>query len=404
MAKEWLEAIRHLAEGMAAKASGWRRSAELTRPREPLKIRRESVEWTVEALKQEQFRKKRGESTVLFGEEGERVRRIAAETESLNRNNVTRTKAYADLFFQFPELHWALLAHLVSRNGGWNMTDLKGEWLPRLLPEAAVESTFHLLESCNAMIFRDAYPQLRLYAESRLAGRGLFALLPAFGVSAFMAPFWERFWIDRDPVPLTVALVVNEQNVIEHRIVRDPKYRDKVVESLPFRSQPLLQLNQIVFPLGPMGERLAGRVLERFDSLDERIAFGKCLYAMLFACPRIRDSAIDFARAVPHTGSRADYWPHAFATQKKGIRPETRGQDAERAEGPPWLSPRLEEAWADRPLGPVTEGDWFQSLSVLHAFRHLRCPLLVDMTEEHLLGQRKLQTAALAAEKLQPQL
>jgi hypothetical protein len=399
MANGWLTMVRKLAEGFAAKASCWRRSAMLTAPKERLTIRKESIAWITEVLKQEQYRGKRGESTTLFGEEGELVRRIARETEALNRNNLTRTQAYADLYFAYPELHWALLAHLVSRNGGWNMTDLKGEWLPRLLPEEDIAALFRMLESCNALIFKDAYPQLRLYAESRRTGRGLFALLPAFDVSSFMAPFWERFWIDRDPVPLTVALIVNEQNVIQQRVVRDPAYRAGILQS----RLPLLQLNQVVFPLGEKADRLAGRILERFDSLDERIAFGKCLYAMLFSCPRIRDGAEAFVRAVPHTGSRADYWPHVFTAQKNGTRPEAQGRDAVLPMEPPWLSPRLDEAWEDQPLGAVSEGDWFQSLSALQAFGRLRCPLIVDITEEHMLGQRKLQAAAAAKAALLPE-
>lgn len=33
------------------------------------------------------------------------------------------------------EIHWALLGHMVSRNGGWNMTDLKGDLYTRILSE-----------------------------------------------------------------------------------------------------------------------------------------------------------------------------------------------------------------------------------------------------------------------------
>ena len=36
-------------------------------------------------------------------------------------------------FRKYPEIKWALLAGLVSRNAGWNMCDLEGEWLPHIL-------------------------------------------------------------------------------------------------------------------------------------------------------------------------------------------------------------------------------------------------------------------------------
>lgn len=115
------------------------------------------------------------------------IERIRAETAAANRNNVTRTEAYRIFVFPHSELHWALLAHMVSRNGGWNMTDLQGEWLPWLLNSEQRLAVFRFLEQANALIFQDAYPQLLLYERSRREGRSLFHLLPAFGVSSFMA-------------------------------------------------------------------------------------------------------------------------------------------------------------------------------------------------------------------------
>lgn len=60
---------------------------------------------------------------------------ITEQTKQLNKNNVTRTRAYYQFYLQHPEIHWALLGHMVSRNGGWNMTDLKGDLYTRLLSE-----------------------------------------------------------------------------------------------------------------------------------------------------------------------------------------------------------------------------------------------------------------------------
>ncbi|WJH32243.1 DUF2515 domain-containing protein [Paenibacillus sp. CC-CFT747] len=72
-----------------------------------------------------------GSSRPLPPEEAERLlRRIRRETAEGNRNNVTRTAAYWTFYRQHAELHWAFLAHMVSRNGGWNMTDLKGIFSP----------------------------------------------------------------------------------------------------------------------------------------------------------------------------------------------------------------------------------------------------------------------------------
>src|SRR5690606_10220340 len=72
----------------------------------------------------------------------ELVERLHRETAAANRNNVTRTNAYYELYRQFPELHWAFLAHMVSRNGGWSMTDLKGELLPKIVDAQKAEPLF----------------------------------------------------------------------------------------------------------------------------------------------------------------------------------------------------------------------------------------------------------------------
>lgn len=60
---------------------------------------------------------------------------IVNVTNTLNANNVTRTAAYLNFYIRHPDIHWALLGHMVSRNGGWHMTDLKGDLLTRLISE-----------------------------------------------------------------------------------------------------------------------------------------------------------------------------------------------------------------------------------------------------------------------------
>lgn len=278
--------------------------------------------------------------------------------------------------------------------------------MPQLMDHSARESIFKLLEACNSLIFADAYPQLLLFAEGRRSGKSLFHLLPEFGVSCFMHPFWENFWLDGDPVPLTVALVINEQNVIQGRVVKDSYYRKRVFDSVSFRSQPYLQLNQVVFPLWGSGNsvkksrlRLAGRVLEDFTNLSERIEFGKSLYAMLFGYPAVLQGAEAFASHVPHTGSRTDYWPSHFT----GIQIQQKDGNSESEHAALhklWFSPPLAEAWPDRPVGPVSEGDWFDSLDILSHLADIPRPRVIDMTREHLFGQYKLQTAVLSLREI----
>ena len=281
----------------------------------------------------------------------------------MNRSNVTRTEAYRQYYLRRPEVHWALLAHLVSRNGGWNMTDLQGEWLPRLLDTAKRRATFGMLERANALIFQDAYPQLLLYEESRRSGRSLIHLLSSFGVSAFMGPVWQQFLRTGDAVPLTIGLIVNEQHFIEGRVVQNAYYRRKVLNTFFFGMQSVLQLNQVIFPYGKdeNGDpQLAGLILEDFSDLHERIEFGKRLYALLFGVPGVAKGVLAFVKASRHTGSRSDYAPELFAPVRR-LPPAANYE--ERLSGgrlrpgaEPLYSPPLHAAWSERPVDPAGAG------------------------------------------------
>ncbi len=360
---------------------------------------------------------------VLGLSDGERaiVHRIRHETQRLNRNNVTRTEAYRAIYGRCPELHWAMLAHMVSRNGGWCMTDLQGELIPRLLGPEQREPTFRFLERANALIFQDAYPQLLLYEAGQKLGRDLSRLLPAFGVSRFMQPAWAQFCRRKDPVPLTIALIVNEQHYIEGRVVQHPYYRKHVLGKLFFGMQSLLQLNQVIFPYRfaaqdaqlplhageDIGLRAAGLVLENFGSLRERIAFGKRLYAMLFGVPEVREGVHRFARQVRHTGSRADYAPELFAPirHKPPERPYRERLIGLRLRpgAEPLFSPRLADAWADLPVEPAEPGDWFDAAGpggIAAYFAALPLPSSFEMTHEYGFGLSKVELAVMTAEEL----
>lgn len=153
------------------------------------------------------------------------VKRIKDQTSLLNKNNITRTSAYLDFYQRHSEIHWAFLGHMVSRNGGWNMTDLKGSLLSKLLTKKEATSFFTFLERGNWLIFQDAYPQFLVYEESKLNGQNLFHLLPHFHVSKFMVAVWNQFWQDKDPYPLAIALIVNEQNYLEKRVINNPVFK-----------------------------------------------------------------------------------------------------------------------------------------------------------------------------------
>lgn len=335
---------------------------------------------------------------------------IIAQTHLHNRNNVTRTYAYWMIYREHPELHWALLAHMVSRNGGWSMTDLRGELVPHLMNNDASEHAFSFLERANALIFQDAYPQLLLYAESQKRRQRLFHLLPHLHISTWMLPIWQDFWLYQDSALLTIGLIVNEQHYIEDRVVQNRHYKQTVLDTALFKTQAWLQLNQVGFPfrsssMNPPQPHLAGLILESFTKLTERIEFGKSLYAILFGVPGVLQGVFAFASATPHTGSRSDYWPHLFAPIRK-TPPDRKYQ--ERLDGyslkkgaAPFYSPPLHSVWPDRPIAPVERGDWFKlEGEPLQHIRSIEVPTAFDLTRDLCLGLSKLELAVVSAQAI----
>lgn len=287
-------------------------------------------------------------------------------TRAMNVNNVTRTMAYLHFFMKHPEIHWALLAHLVSRNAGWNMTDLKGEFLPKLLSEQEQVDYFLWLERGNWLIFQDAFPQLLLYEASKQANQSLFHLLPHLGVSIFMYAIWSSFWEDGNRDQLTISLIINEQNYIESRIIKNPVYKKKVTDTLPFSLQDYLNLNCLVFPYRQSSEQveLIGTVVRDFTSLEERVTIGKKLYALLFQDDERLDRITNWTNKQIHTGSRKDYWPHLFNDVRESLpgrlyNPQIEGCALK--EGANRLySPRLLNAWNNVEHDHPADEEWFQ--------------------------------------------
>ncbi|MNC35864.1 hypothetical protein D3C75_843610 [compost metagenome] len=201
---------------------------------------------------------------------------------------------------------------------------------------------------------------------------------------------------------------MNEQHYIEDRVVQNPYFRRHVLERPTFRFQAELQETQVVFPYRQITQsrteghtpwRLCGVTLERFSRLKERIEVGKALYAILFGNPIIRGGVHAFAAAHPHTGSRADYQPALYSAAQKT---SPRSVAAERLNGygvragvPPFYSPRLAEAWTDRPFEAPGGSDWFTEPGQTRPFGPAKAPRALDMTGEACLGLYKLELAGI---------
>jgi hypothetical protein len=333
---------------------------------------------------------------------------VREKTKTANRNNLTRTKAYETFYQQYPEVHWAYLAHMVSRNGGWNMTDLKGEMLPRLLSKQEIEDFFELLERCNWLIFQDAFTQLLLYAESKKRQQPLFHLLSHVNVSIFMKVLWQWFWKYGDSKIISLALIINEQNYIESRVIKNPKYKKNALGQAEFKTQSFLHLNHVLFPYWDSKTkkvRLAGTIVEDFNDLKTRIKVGRHLYALLFEVKEVAEGVRDWSNHMSHSGSRADYWPHIFTKTRNTISHHAYSLHLEgnklHSKTPPIWSPVLEDAWQDvRNQEPAENHEWCHDDKAIGDLEKKEKPFPYDMTDEYYFALNKIELAIVAKEKL----
>ncbi|WP_404799171.1 DUF2515 family protein [Bacillus aerolatus] len=333
------------------------------------------------------------------------LQQVRCRTIQLNVNNVTRTKAYLDFYCLYPEVHWAFLGHMVSRNGGWNMTDLRGDLLSRLLNEEKRQAFFTFLERGNWLIFQDAYPQFLLFAESKRRNQNMFYLLPYLNISVFMETIWNYYWKKRDHYILTIALIINEQSYLEKRVIQNSMFKDKVFHTLEFLLQDLLSFNHILFPYCVSGKSerkaaLIGLTLHHFGSLHERIMLGKRLYHLLFHNRGQLEKVFRWAVVHPHTGTRKDYWPDIFNDVNEGI-PGTiftrRIKRCQLRKGAVRLySPRLEFAWKNVEHLPAESGDWLESLSIIDYLQEETKTINGEVAGEYCETLEKLELAAMA--------
>ncbi|ENH96781.1 hypothetical protein J416_08779 [Gracilibacillus halophilus YIM-C55.5] len=339
----------------------------------------------------------------LSTDEQELVQRIHHLTRKHNQTNITRTNAYLKFYRKHPDIRWAFLAHMVSRNTGWNMTDLKGSLHSRLLSQNEQASYFQFLERGNWLIFQDAYPQLLLYEESIKRRSNFFYLLPYFGVSLFMEVLWNHFYLEKIEPFITTGLIINEQCYIEKRVIQHRNYQQSLLETLDFRLQDLLHLNQMIFPLHKCQSiSMVGQNVHHFASLHQRILLGKRLLALLFSQNYSR-FIHDWAFAHPHTGSRHDFWPELFSTtvevnQNQSFqRKLKRGKIIQQA--PRLYSPTLSKAWDKVKAKPAEQGDWFTDTNIIHYLKPYKKKIKNNIQKQYCKSLNRLERAVVLKEK-----
>lgn len=289
---------------------------------------------------------------------------IASKTFSCNKDNISRTNAYFQFFQQYPEIRWAFLAHMVSRNAGWSMCHLEGALLSRLLEPEKRRELFHAYERANWLIFQDAYPQLLLYHYSTKAGKPMFHLCKYFHISLFMEAEWDFFWHRKDMNRLMISLIINEQNVIQRPVLENSVLKKKVFHTANFLFQDWLHFSFVLFPT--MEGRLFGASVNGFRSVTKRIDLGKRLADILFDETLFPD-IYRFAANTPHTGSNADFeqylsWKQPVTTPPlHSVYPVIRHQ---RGKVYDWsLSTKLRRKWFSKKIThrhPIHLTDWYK--------------------------------------------
>jgi hypothetical protein len=226
------------------------------------------------------------------------------ETFKKNKDNISRTEAYFSYYKRHPEIEWSFLASMVSRNGGYNMCDLQGEYFLQLLKPSIRERLFLTYERANWLIFNDVYPQLMIYDYSTKLERPMFHLLHYFNISSFIQREWENFWRDKNRKRLMTSLIINEQNVIQKPVIEHHVYRKKVFHSVLFQIEDMFHFSCVLFPT--MSGYIYGASVNGFRNLSKRIDLGKRLANILFQ-PHLFPAFYEYANKQVHTGSRYDY-------------------------------------------------------------------------------------------------
>ncbi|WP_051314695.1 DUF2515 family protein [Alteribacter aurantiacus] len=229
---------------------------------------------------------------------------IRKETNKGNLDNISRTEFYQKYYSRNPEVKWAYLASYVSRNAGWAMTDLKSKPYQILLDERMENQLFLTYERANWLIFNDAYPQLLMYEWSKREGKPYFHLLPKFGVSNWISEKWHEFWQKKDEEKLLIALIVNEQHLIQEPVLNQTYYWKNVFRSSTFKWQDRLHFSTVLFPTKE--GHLFGSSVSKFTKVCKRIELGKRLAWLLFHSDE-KEALYDFHATTVHTGSRRDY-------------------------------------------------------------------------------------------------
>ncbi|MBD1381663.1 DUF2515 family protein [Metabacillus arenae] len=304
---------------------------------------------------------------------------VADKVKCGNIDNISRTIFYANFFTRHPEIKWAFLASMVSRNAGWCMTDLEGSLFKNVLTKKERNLLFLTYEDANWLIFSDASPQLLLYEISKATNTPLFNLLRRFNVSEFMIREWYEFWKNKNGQRLLTSLIINEQNLIQRPVLQNKLFKKFVFKTFPYKFQDFMHFSTIIFPT--LDGELYGFSVHGFLYLKNRIELGKRLSWLLFH-PCYFQEFLRFSTTVVHTGSRYDFEKHVLHNSKRST---------------PFLRTTYPEV-----THHIDEKDrnWFHGQSLNKFYHYPRIPKKIEITEWYLKKQQQLKLLAIVEEYL----
>lgn len=69
-------------------------------------------------------------------------------------------------------------------------------------------------------------------------------------IQTFTGPFLDIFffWTNHDPSTLAIALIINEQNYLEKRVIQNDQFKKAVLETPGFKLYDFYRFNNILFP------------------------------------------------------------------------------------------------------------------------------------------------------------
>ncbi|WP_035512367.1 DUF2515 family protein [Halalkalibacillus halophilus] len=232
------------------------------------------------------------------------INQMLSVTKKHNETNQSRTKAYLDFYLKHPEIKWAFLASCVSRNAGWNMSDLINPDFTTILSSEQRARLYLVYETANWYIFKDAFPQLLIYEQSKKDQILHIDMLKEFNISIFMQEEWKRFFKNGDQNRILYAQIINEQQLIEHPLIQNHFFQKAVFNKLAYNLQRIFHLNAVLLPT--KNGDLYGAYVPSFENVDKRIGFGKDIAHLLFQ-PHLYPLFIAFSIDTPILGDRNEY-------------------------------------------------------------------------------------------------